>query len=86
MQCLRAIKHVIKEYPNTALDDLKGTEDNPCLVVRLSHIDTKLSVDVFRTQSTPVSIAIVPSLLEQGVHTDTVSALQDSNRNFLEGY
>ena len=70
---------MIKEYPNTALNVLEGTKKNPCLVVCLSHIAPKLSVDVFRIRArhAAVSIAVVPSLLEQGIDTYTVSALQD---------
>lgn len=71
----------MKKYPNVVLDDLEGTKDNPCLVVWLSDKDPKLSVDVFRTraQATAVSIAVIPSLLEQGVHKHTVSVFQDTN-------
>lgn len=77
MQCQRAIEYVIKTYPNSVLDDLKVTESyKPCLVVQLSYINKKLSVDVFRTGRTTVSIAIVPSLLEQGIDADTVRVLQ----------
>ena len=72
---------MIKEYPNTALNVLEGTKDSPCLVVCLSHIAPKLSVDVFRIRArdAAVSIAVIPSLLEQGIDTYTVSALQDIN-------
>ena len=78
MQCIQVLKHVIPVYPKAPLDDLEGTKDDPCLVVRLSHTEPQLSVDVFKTNRGAFTIAIFPSLIEQGIDKTTVRSLHET--------
>ena len=58
---------MVETYSQVALDDLKGTGEDPCLVVLCPTAD--LAVQVFNTNSDRevFSIATVPTLIEQGI-------------------
>ena len=69
-QCKRAVQYVVNIHPQVPLDDLKGTKEDPCLVVQCS---TDLALKVLNTNPAAFSIATVPTLMEQGITKYKVS-------------
>jgi len=61
---------VVEAYPQVPLDDLKGSKEDPCLVVQCP---TDLALKVFGTNPAAFSIATVPTLMEQGITKYKVS-------------
>jgi len=74
------VRYVVEAYPQVPLDDLKGSKEDPCLVVQCP---TDLALKVFGTNPAAFSIATIPALMEQGIEKYKVRDCVGINMSFL---